>query len=44
MRAGPGKTEERRIKTGLSDAINIEVLEGLQVTDSLVEPPPREIT
>jgi len=39
-----GKTEERRIKTGLSDAINIEVLEVLQVTDSLVERPPREIT
>jgi len=44
VRAGSGKTAERRIKTGLSDAINIEVLEGLQVTDSLVEPPPREIT
>ncbi len=44
VRTGPGKTAERAIKTGLSDAINIEVLEGLQVTDSLVEPPPREIT
>ena len=44
VRTGPGKTEERRIRTGLSDAINVEVLEGLQVTDSLVEPPPREIT
>src|SRR6266705_3076579 len=44
LRTGPGKTAERAIKTGLSDAINIEVLEGLQVTDSLVEPPPREIT
>jgi HlyD family secretion protein len=44
VRAGPGKTVERRIKTGLSDAINVEVLEGLQVTDSIVEPPPREIT
>src|SRR6266568_454294 len=44
VRTGPGKTAERAIKTGLSDAINIEVLEGLQVTDSIVEPPPREIT
>jgi len=44
VRTGPGKTQERWIKTGLSDAINIEVLEGLQVTDSIVEPPPREIT
>jgi HlyD family secretion protein len=39
-----GKTQERSIKTGLSDAINIEVLEGLQPGDSIVEPPPREIT
>ena len=44
VRAGPGKTAERGIKTGLSDAINIEVLEGLQPTDSIVEPPPREIS
>lgn len=44
VRTGPGKTEERWIRTGLSDAINIEVLEGLQATDSIVEPPPREIT
>jgi len=39
VRTGPGKTAERAIKTGLSDAINVEVLEGLQVTDSIVEPP-----
>jgi HlyD family secretion protein len=44
VRNGGRQTEERRIKTGLSDAINIEVLEGLRVTDSVVEPPPREIT
>ena len=44
VRTAPGKTEERWIKTGLSDAINIEVLEGLKEGDSLVEPPPREIT
>jgi HlyD family secretion protein len=44
LRDGTGKTQERRITTGLSDAINIEVLEGLQAGDSIVEPPPREIT
>jgi HlyD family secretion protein len=44
VRTSAGKTEERWIKTGLSDAINIEVLEGLRATDSIVERPPREIT
>ena len=44
VRTGAGKTQERSIKTGLSDAINIEVLEGVQPGDSIVEPPPREIT
>src|SRR5881396_1326767 len=44
LRTRPGKPAVRAIKTGLSDEINIEVLEGLQVTDSLAEPPPREIT
>jgi len=44
IRTRSGKTEERWIRTGLSDAINIEVLEGLQPSDSIVEPPPREIT
>jgi HlyD family secretion protein len=44
VRHGPGKTEDRSIKTGLSDAINVEVLEGVQAGDSIVEPPPREIS
>lgn len=43
IRTGPGKSEERRIRTGLSDAISIEVLEGLKEGDSLLEKPPREI-
>ncbi len=43
LRGAPGKTEERRIRTGLSDAINIEVLEGLTQKDSVLEQPPREI-
>ena len=40
---GPGKSQERRIKTGLSDAISIEVLEGLKEGELLLEKPPREI-
>lgn len=44
LRLAEGKTEERRIRTGLSDAINIEVLEGVQQGDSLQEQPTREIT
>lgn len=44
VRTATDKTEQRTIKTGLSDAINIEVLEGLKEGESLVEPPPREIT
>jgi HlyD family secretion protein len=38
-----GSTEERVIRTGLSDAINLEVLEGLREDEQVVEPPPREI-
>jgi HlyD family secretion protein len=43
LRGAPGRTEERRITTGLSDAINIEVLEGLTQQDSVLEQPSREI-
>ncbi|MFQ6045633.1 MAG: efflux RND transporter periplasmic adaptor subunit [Gemmatimonadales bacterium] len=39
-----GTEEERIIQTGLSDAINIEVLSGLGEGDRVVEPPPREIS
>jgi len=38
-----GTTEERIVKLGLSDAINVEVLDGLRAGDRVVEPPPREI-
>jgi HlyD family secretion protein len=38
-----GKQEERIVKLGLSDAINVEVLDGLHEGDLVVEPPPREI-
>lgn len=38
-----GKTEETIIKTGLSDAINIEVLEGLQLDQEVAERPTKKI-
>jgi HlyD family secretion protein len=40
---GNGTEEERVIETGLSDAINVEVLAGLEEGEKVVEPPPREI-
>src|SRR3990172_7815011 len=38
-----GRTEKRTIKTGLSDALNVEVVSGLRDGEKVVEPPPREI-
>jgi HlyD family secretion protein len=38
-----GQREERVVQLGLSDAINVQVLEGLVEGDRLIEPPPREI-
>jgi HlyD family secretion protein len=38
-----GAPEEREIETGLSDALSIEVLSGLEEGELVVEPPPREI-
>ncbi len=38
-----GRQEERLVRLGLSDAISIEVLDGLSEGDHVVEPPPREI-
>lgn len=40
---GPEKSEERSIKTGLSDAINIEVVQGLAEGDSVEEKPVKKI-
>jgi HlyD family secretion protein len=40
---GPAKEEERSIKTGLSDAITIEVVEGLKEGDEVVEKPVKKI-
>lgn len=38
-----GRREERVIETGLSDAINIQVISGLEQGEKVVEAPPREI-
>ena len=35
METGPQKFEKRMIKTGLSDGINIEVLDGIKKEDKL---------
>jgi len=40
---GPGKEEERYIKTGLSDAISVEVTEGLKEGDEVLEKPVKKI-
>ena len=38
-----GTIESKEIKVGLSDGLNIEVIEGLALGDSVVERPPKEI-
>jgi len=40
---GAGASEERPIKTGLSDAINVEVVSGLAEGDSVIEKPVKKI-
>ncbi len=40
---GPKNEEERLIKTGLSDAINIEIISGLHEGDEVMEKPVKEI-
>ena len=40
---GPGKDEERVIKTGLSDAIKVEVIAGLKEGDEVFEKPVKKI-
>ena len=44
VRLGPEETEEREIRTGLSDGINVEVVYGLAEGERVMEPPRREIT
>jgi HlyD family secretion protein len=41
--SGPGKEEKRYIKTGLSDAINVEVLSGLKEGEEVLEKPVKKI-
>jgi HlyD family secretion protein len=43
VRLADGRVETRAIRTGLSDAINVEVLEGLAEGDDVVEPAVKEI-
>ncbi len=38
-----GEIEKKEIKTGLSDGINVEILEGLVQGEEVVENPPKEI-
>ncbi len=38
-----GAIESRKIEVGLSDGLNIEVIDGLAMGDNLVERPPKEI-
>ena len=38
-----GAIESRKIEVGLSDGLNIEVIDGLALGDNVVERPPKEI-
>lgn len=40
---GPQKSEDRPVRTGLSDAINIEVVSGLKEGDEVIEKPVKKI-
>jgi HlyD family secretion protein len=40
---GPGKDQERYVKTGLSDAINIEIQSGLKEGEEVLEKPVKKI-
>lgn len=40
---GDEVVEKREVQTGLSDGLNIEIVEGLSENESIVERPPREI-
>ena len=40
---GPQREEERSLKTGLSDAINVEVISGLKEGDEVLEKPVKKI-
>jgi HlyD family secretion protein len=40
---GAGQTEEKPVRTGLSDAINVEILAGLAEGDEVAEKPAKKI-
>ena len=42
-KAEKGEPTKKEIKTGLSDGMNVEVAEGLQEKDLVVERPPKKI-
>jgi HlyD family secretion protein len=44
VKQADGTGAERYVKTGLSDAINVEVLQGLSEGELVMEKPPKEIT
>ncbi len=44
VKSSHGEITKKEIKTGLSDGINIEVTEGLEEGEEVVERPPKEIT
>ncbi|HMD14180.1 MAG TPA: efflux RND transporter periplasmic adaptor subunit, partial [Bacteroidota bacterium] len=43
MQKGSDKDEEKYIKTGLSDAINVEIASGLKDSDEVFEKPVKKI-
>jgi len=43
LAVGEGKDEQHLVKTGLSDAINIEIISGLKVGDEVLEKPVKKI-
>jgi HlyD family secretion protein len=44
VETAPQQFEKRQVKTGLSDGINIEILEGLKKTDKIKQPQLAEVT
>jgi hypothetical protein len=41
--AGDAEPVKKEIKVGLSDGINVEILDGLKQKDNVVERPPKKI-
>ena len=43
LKLADGRAEKRAIKTGLSDAINIEIVSGLVAGDEVIEKPTKSV-